>query len=196
MVLTAYSVLSPATNSSCHRRRRIDGSSRPGRVKKTSASLTPATGARTTRLCRTQMRRSSTRHWSLTGNRPATSSRDGAAASTASLPAFVTIAKRPSCRGGMARAGSADLPDGESEIFFASGMDRKMPDGQIRCWGPQRWFGNAALYRARAKATAIMIGGRERKVIRGRIPLCPIEWKRRAYTRNAVTAAIPVQVYG
>jgi hypothetical protein len=76
----------------------------------------------------------------------------------------------------MARAGSADLPDGESEIFFASGMDRKMPDGQIRCWGPQRWFGNAALYHARAKqpmkgATAIMIGGRERKVIHGRIPL-------------------------
>jgi len=36
----------------------------------------------------------------------------------------------------MARAGSADLPDGESEIFFASGIDRKMPDGQIRCWIP------------------------------------------------------------
>jgi len=39
--------------------------------------------------------------------RPATLTRDDAAASTASLPAFVTIAKRPSCRGGMARAGSA-----------------------------------------------------------------------------------------
>src|SRR6266700_7719944 len=29
MVLTAYGVLSPATNSSCHRRRRIDGLTRP-----------------------------------------------------------------------------------------------------------------------------------------------------------------------
>ena len=55
---------------------------------------------------------------SRTQARPATFPRDDAAASTASLPAFVTIAKRPSCRGGMARAGSADLPDGESGIFL------------------------------------------------------------------------------
>jgi hypothetical protein len=40
-----------------------------------------------------------------------------AAASTASPPAFVTIAKRPSCRERTGRAGSADLPDGKSEIF-------------------------------------------------------------------------------
>ena len=106
--------------------------------RKTSASLTPATGARTTRLCRTRLHRSSARQSdrSRTKARPAPFPRDGAAASTASLPAFVTIAKRPSCRGGMARAGSADLPDGESEIFFASGIDRKMPDGQIRRWIP------------------------------------------------------------
>jgi hypothetical protein len=32
MVLTAYSALSPATNSSCHRRRRINGISAPGRA--------------------------------------------------------------------------------------------------------------------------------------------------------------------
>jgi hypothetical protein len=32
MVLTAYSVLSPATNSSCHRHRRIDGLGVPGRA--------------------------------------------------------------------------------------------------------------------------------------------------------------------
>jgi hypothetical protein len=49
---TAYSELSPATNSSCHRRRRIKGASKPGWARNASAGLTPATGARTTRLCR------------------------------------------------------------------------------------------------------------------------------------------------
>ena len=52
MVLTIYSALPPATNSSCHRHRRIDGLAGPGRARKTSADLTPATGARTTRLHR------------------------------------------------------------------------------------------------------------------------------------------------
>src|ERR1700761_6129823 len=51
MVLTAYNALSRATNSSCHRHRRINGvDARLGSC--TSADLTPATGARTTRLCR------------------------------------------------------------------------------------------------------------------------------------------------
>ena len=57
--LTAYAALSPATNSSCHRHRRINGFAEPGRVRKTSADLTPATGARTTRFCRTLQHRSS-----------------------------------------------------------------------------------------------------------------------------------------
>src|SRR5438477_13177212 len=59
MVLTAYFVLSPATNSSCHRHPRIKGlyKARSGRL--ASANLTPATGARTTRLCRPLKRRSS-----------------------------------------------------------------------------------------------------------------------------------------
>ncbi len=52
--LTAYATLSPATNSSCHRHRRIDGVARPGWARNTSADLTPATGARTTWFCRTQ----------------------------------------------------------------------------------------------------------------------------------------------
>jgi hypothetical protein len=51
---TAYAALSPATNSSCHRHRRIEDFAEPGWVWKTSADLTPATGARTTRFCRTQ----------------------------------------------------------------------------------------------------------------------------------------------
>ena len=51
---TAYSALSPATNSCCHRRLRIDDFAHPGRARKISAGLTSATDARTTRLRRTQ----------------------------------------------------------------------------------------------------------------------------------------------
>jgi hypothetical protein len=50
--------------------------------------------------------------------------RADAAASTASPPAFVTIAIRASCRERTGRAGSADLPDGLSGIFFSKGLDR------------------------------------------------------------------------
>jgi hypothetical protein len=49
--------------------------------------------------------------------------RANAAASTASHPAFVTTAKRPSCRERTGRAGRTDLPDSESEIFFERGLD-------------------------------------------------------------------------
>ena len=51
---TAYSALSSATNSSCHRHPRIDGGSNPVESDLASADLTPATGARTTRLHRTR----------------------------------------------------------------------------------------------------------------------------------------------
>jgi hypothetical protein len=50
-------------------------------------------------------------------NSPCEHTRAGAAASTASPPAFVTIAIRPSCRERTGRAGSADLPDGERGIL-------------------------------------------------------------------------------
>jgi len=53
--LTAYGALSPETNSFCLRHRRIDGFANPVGFAKTSADLTPATGARTTRFCRTQL---------------------------------------------------------------------------------------------------------------------------------------------
>ena len=56
---TAYGALSSATNSSCHRHRRIEGLVTSGWANQTSADLTPATGARTTRFCRTLHRRSS-----------------------------------------------------------------------------------------------------------------------------------------
>jgi hypothetical protein len=52
---TAYAELSLETNSSCLHRQRIDGSHHPVGRLQTSASLTPATGARTTRFCRTQL---------------------------------------------------------------------------------------------------------------------------------------------
>ena len=51
---TAYSALSPATNSSCRRRPQISGGSNPVESDLASADLTPATGARTTRLHRTR----------------------------------------------------------------------------------------------------------------------------------------------
>ena len=72
---TAYAVLSPATNSSCHRRWRISGSHRPVGLRKPPLNLTPATGARTTRFCRTHQRRSSCAPCPLTDNRPANTSR-------------------------------------------------------------------------------------------------------------------------
>src|SRR6266702_2052452 len=50
----AYAVISSATNSSCHRRQRISGLTKPGWARNTSADLAPATGAGTTRFCRTQ----------------------------------------------------------------------------------------------------------------------------------------------
>jgi hypothetical protein len=106
---SAYALLSPATNSSCHRRRRI-WLVEPGWARNTSADLTPATGARTTRFCRTRPAFAKrlqpacahpAEHWrktessavrsrarsSLTGLAagPAPASRDGTAAPTASL---------------------------------------------------------------------------------------------------------------
>jgi hypothetical protein len=69
---------------------------KPGWVTKTSADLTPATGARTTRFCRTLQHRSSARRKSLTDNRPAIALRAGAAASTASRPNVRDDGRRPS----------------------------------------------------------------------------------------------------
>ena len=93
---TAYGALSSATNSSCHRHRRIEGLVEPGWARKTSADLTPATGARTTRFCRTQHRRSSCASDVAHGiTRPAISAHTDAAASTASRPTFVTMANAP-----------------------------------------------------------------------------------------------------
>ena len=96
---------------------------KPGRVRTTSASLTPATGARTTRFCRTLQRRSSCA--------PFDRSRKSALRSRARptlprpphpAPTSVTIAIRPS-RGTGCASLSADLPDGLSGIFSRKGLD-------------------------------------------------------------------------
>jgi hypothetical protein len=50
--------------------------------------------------------------------------RTDAVASTASHPAFVTTRDPPLLGDETARAGRPDLPDGESEKFFARGLDR------------------------------------------------------------------------
>jgi hypothetical protein len=72
---TAYAVLSPATNSSCHRRRRILRLPNPVGSRLATADLAPATGVRTTRFCRTLKRRSSCApaNRSRGSTRPATS---------------------------------------------------------------------------------------------------------------------------
>ena len=122
--LTAYAVLSPATNSSCHRRRRIKGFARPGWIVIITDSLTSATDARTTRFCRTRIASFVLR--AVVRSRKTalrTTLRADAAASTASSPAFVTIAIRPSCRERTGRADSPESPDGLSEIFFQRGLD-------------------------------------------------------------------------
>jgi hypothetical protein len=56
-------------------------------------------------------------------------------ASTASHPAFVTIAKRPLFEAGPARSITASTNSG-SDLFFAKGLDTKTqrkPVGQITC---------------------------------------------------------------
>ena len=84
---TVYSVLSLVTGLSCHHRSRV-----------TPQTWRQRRGVRTTRLHRPQQQRSSTRRDQLTSpkDRPATTLRANAVASTASRPAFVTIASRPS----------------------------------------------------------------------------------------------------
>jgi hypothetical protein len=122
---TAYSALSPATNSSCHRRLRVNDLAHPGRARKISADLTSATDARTSRLRRTRLRRSSTRR-PIAHGKPALRLplRADAAASTASHRAFRDDRDPPLFSGETGRAGSADLPDGLSEMFFVGGLDR------------------------------------------------------------------------
>ena len=111
MVLTVSFVLSPVTGLFCHRRRR-------NCFRQLDASV-GASGPHDFAV----------REVALSSAAPF--------ASTASRPAFVTIASRPS----VGRDGASykfDLPDGRSEIFSQTGLDRQrtykrsdLPVGQI-----------------------------------------------------------------
>jgi hypothetical protein len=111
---TAYSALSPVSRASCHRRLR----------KLPLADLTPASGRQDhTILPSASQRPRQKRHL----------------ASTASRPAFVTIASRP-CVGRDGVRHTPDLHFGKTEIFFRKGLDKRpnaksqtAPDGQITC---------------------------------------------------------------
>src|SRR5437899_10672688 len=100
MVLTVSFVLSSVTGLVCHRRQRIKALSAPGRADKTSANLTPASGRQdhtTSPYAATSVVRSLGDR-SQAFRQPALRSHraQNAAASTASLPASVTIMIRPS----------------------------------------------------------------------------------------------------
>ena len=97
---------------------------RSGWIVTATDSLAPATGVGTTRFYRTRIASFVLRAVNRSREtRPAITLRADAAASTASHPAFVTTRDPPLLGDEMARAGSADLPDGESKIFFAEGLD-------------------------------------------------------------------------
>ncbi len=123
---TAYSALSLATNSSCHHRQRINGSVRARLGRRTSANLTPATDAGTTRLHRTQQHRSSVRRSIAHGSKPALqfTCAPNAAASTASNPASVTIAIRPSLWDRDGGGYRGDLGLARRGMFLQARLDR------------------------------------------------------------------------
>src|SRR6266849_1270809 len=100
MVLTVSFELSPVTGLFCHRRPRTNVLSAPGRADSTSANLTPASGRQdhttspyaTTSLVRPLLTAHGFKEPALRSRRA-----QNAAASTAPLPASVTIMIRPSC---------------------------------------------------------------------------------------------------
>ena len=120
---TAYFALFPATNSSCHRHQRIEtclSPVGPTRLRwldisngcqnhttspyAATSTATPIGDLPTDALAKALKRRASAQRWITHGRtRPATTIAPDAAASTASNPASVTIAIRPSCRGGWAK---------------------------------------------------------------------------------------------
>jgi hypothetical protein len=138
MVLTVSSVLSPATSSFLPPSSRGLKASRArsGRLMP-PRDLTPATGARTTRLCRPRLRRSSCALLTAHEADPALPSRPRARHFRVHRilhPTFVTIAIRPSLNGTGCASCSSDLGLARSDLFSRRGLDRnfaKLPDGQI-----------------------------------------------------------------
>ena len=147
--LTAYGALSPETNSSCLRRRRIDGPHCPVGRLQTSADLTPATGARTTRFCRTQPRQSSARCVrSRTKARPAnTTTRPTLPRPPQPAPTFVTMANAPlpgrdggSCRG--------DLGLARRSLFLRARLDRA---NHVEVATENQFFAHVCVFARRAE---------------------------------------------
>ena len=145
--LTAYGALFPETNSSCLRRCRIDDRSNPVGFRSTSASLTPATGARTTRFCRTQQRRSSCADQSLTAprqarDRPAMPRARNAIASTATRTPRIVTTRTPLFDEAGWREDGADLGEMRSGIFLPRNLDdpnRVEMAGEIRFCAQRVW---------------------------------------------------------
>ena len=123
---TAYFVLSPATNSSCHRRWRINGliEARLGRLR--LRQLDTSNGCQDHTVLPYASAPFVLRAVRSAHGKPALRSRPApdAAASTASRPTFVTIAIRPSCRDGMARILPLICPTAQAEYFCCEGLDR------------------------------------------------------------------------
>ncbi len=122
--LTAYTALSLETNSSCLHRPRIDGeaSARSGDV--ASAKLDCSNGSQDHTVlpyaaCAVRLARCNHSRKSPCGSHLAPTP----PASTASHPAFVTIATRPSYRD-ETRTIYADSEFGKSKIFLPQGIDR------------------------------------------------------------------------
>jgi hypothetical protein len=137
MVLTVYSALSPATNSSCHRHQRIWlVQARSGR--RTSTNLASATDARTTRLHRTLQHRSSARRSIAHGsgsiqNPPCHHARARRCRVHRIPPRVNDDGQRPSVGRDGGGYGFESGP-AKTEIFLRRGLDRELPGepvGQI-----------------------------------------------------------------
>ena len=135
---------------------------RSGWIKLATDSLTPATGARTTRFYRTLQRRSSCAPCPLTG-KPALRTRiaPDAAASTASRPAFVTTRDPPLLSRRDSAEKATDLGARESEIFLRWRRDdpnRPEIIQQIAVCAQRYWepFGRRACRETKARVQVVV----------------------------------------
>jgi hypothetical protein len=103
---------------------------------KTSAGLTPATGARTTRLCRPQPSRSSARGLRSQASSPPCENllaRPRRRGHRSPHPTSVTIAIRPSCERGMADVVGLIWVEREAEYFSREGWTRCCAKRKVIC---------------------------------------------------------------
>jgi len=130
---TAYAVLSPATNSSCHRRQRISGRSSSVELISPPHNLAPATGVGTTRFCRTQQHRSSCALSFTHEHRPVNiACAPDAAASTATCPNARDDGQRPSEWDRMATIVVLICPTAKAGNFSREGWTGNWGDLPVR----------------------------------------------------------------